>query len=108
MTDELVVTQEAIDTIAGAYEQAAEEFREMALGFEAGYSLQPWGTLPSLLQLQGFYNDLALGESDSARARFHEYADATDRIAEWVRAGGRAILNADMATADALTAAGPQ
>ena len=108
MTDELVVTQEAIDTIAGAYEQAAGDFRDIADNFERTYSREPWGTLPSLLQLQGFYNDLALGEQDSCVVRLREYADAADRFAAWVRAGGDAILCADYATADELTAAGPQ
>ncbi len=108
MADDLVVTQEAIDTIAGAYEQAARDFRNLAADFERTYDHQPWGTLPSLLQLQGFYNDLAVGERDSALARFIEYAEAAERFATWVRAGGSALRDADFTTVNELISAGPQ
>ncbi len=108
MNDDLVVAQEAIDTIAGAYEQAANEFRELAREFKRNYDHTPWGTLTSIRQLQEFYEDLALGEKDSCVARLNEYADAADRFAAWVRAGGDAIRNADFATVRELATVGPQ
>ncbi len=100
---ELVVTQEAIDTIAGAYEQAAVELRALADNFAHNYGREPWGSLPSILQLQKMYEDLAIGENESAVIRFQEFADAADELAAWVREGEASILDADHRTATALT-----
>ncbi|QDQ96212.1 hypothetical protein [Tomitella fengzijianii] len=103
---ELVVTQEAIDTIAGAYEQAALELRELAIKFAHDYGREPWGTLPSILQLQRMYEELALGATDSAVVRLNEFAEAAEELATWVRRGGALILDADHATATALSESG--
>ncbi|WP_182357251.1 hypothetical protein [Tomitella gaofuii] len=105
---ELVVTQEAIDTIAGAYEQAAVELRELAFRFKQNYGRTPWGTLPSILQLQKLYEELAIGETDSAVIRFQEFADEADALAAWVRESGAAILDADHHTAAAIAQSGPE
>ncbi|WP_182347814.1 hypothetical protein [Tomitella gaofuii] len=105
---ELVVTQEAIDTIAGAYEQAAVELRALADNFAHTYGRRPWGALPSILQLQNIYEKLAVGETNSAVIRFQEFADEAEAIAAWVREGGAAILDADHHTAAAIAQSGPQ
>lgn len=104
---ELVVTQDAIDTIAGAYEDAAAELRRGAESFKRNYSRQRWGALPSIEQLRLGYQDLAIGESASAVSRMREFADAAEAFAEWVRSGGAAIHGQDRTTATDLTANAP-
>ncbi|GAA4815111.1 hypothetical protein [Tomitella cavernea] len=105
---ELVVTQEAIDTIAGAYEQAAADLRELATTFAHTYGREPWGTLPSILQLQSMYEELALGDKGSAVVRLNEFADRAASLAAWVREGGASLLDADHTTVAAITESDPQ
>ncbi|WP_220472075.1 hypothetical protein [Tomitella gaofuii] len=101
-TDELVITQDAVDTIAGAYERAADELDDLADNFSRNYSRRPWGTLGSLLQLQQMYLDLAVGDEGSAVARLHEFADAARDLADWVRSTAADLLGVDAGTADSL------
>ncbi|QDQ98091.1 hypothetical protein [Tomitella fengzijianii] len=110
-TDELVITQDAVDTIAGAYDRAAEELELLAVRFNRIYSRQPWGTLPSILQLQQMYLDLAVGDNGSAVIRLREFAQMARDLAAWVRSSAAELMAADTFTArnleDALIAGRP-
>ncbi len=104
-TDELVITQDAVDTIAGAYERAADELEILAERFKSIYGREPWGTLPSILQLQQMYLDLAVGDQGSAVVRLREFAQVARDLAAWVRSGAADLMDADSSTAQSLEGA---
>lgn len=110
MTDssgELIVDSGAIETIAGAYEQAAYALDEITNGFSNRYSRASFGDLPSIEQLRQGYLDLAVESPTSAAVRLQQFADAARNTASRVRDGGKALDTTDASTSRTIEASLP-
>jgi hypothetical protein len=90
MTQPLSINSSAAEECAAAWQQYANNLRDLRAGCNNMVSLEAFGTLPSGQQLGNKFLQLAVGSDQSFASVIQQHIDIADRMHETFLAAGRA------------------